>query len=277
MSDWQRNTTPQHTHPAGDPGVLNFFPTAANKRRTTGTWSAPYVTAEGADWLASASALPASVHALWQHRPASPSVLPCGTAFDVVSAAPLLGRHILGRLWSSGPGSGPAAMHRGRILLFAAPGTAQRLPALLAWDEWKELWERDVSVQPDGRPDARPGQRPGAPAETFPPLLCHGLGDSVTVPALAPEPPGDPGAREEKQPVSTPAGRSRWIVAPDVRHPWLPGPEILLRTCLRRRDDHRAGCRRTPVRAGRRPARPGEIIFGTADRDARVYDVTRRR
>jgi hypothetical protein len=272
MSDWQRNTTPQHTHPAGDPGVLTF-PTAANKRRATGTRSPSYVTADGADWLASASALPSSVYALWQHRPASPSVLPCGMAFDVVSAAPLLGRRILDRLWSTGPGSGPAAMHRGRILLFAAPGTAQRLPALLAWGEWKDLWERDISVRPDGRPS----ERPGVPAETFPPLLCHGLGDSVTVPALAPDPPSDPGDRAEEQPLSPPAGRSRWIVAPDVRHPWLPDPETLLRSCLRRRDDHRAGGRRTPVRAGRRPARPGEIIFGTADRNARVYDVTRRR
>lgn len=43
---------------------------------------------------------------------------------------------MLDRLWSEGPGSGPVATHRGRMLLFTAPGTAQRLPSLLHWEEW---------------------------------------------------------------------------------------------------------------------------------------------
>ncbi|PAX83886.1 hypothetical protein CLM81_19760, partial [Streptomyces albidoflavus] len=68
------------------------------------------------------------------------------------------------RLWEEGPGSGPAAVQRGRLLLFAAPGTAQRLPALLRWEEC---------------------------GSAVPPLLCHGSGDAVTVPG--PDPAGAPG------------------------------------------------------------------------------------
>ncbi|NLU71251.1 hypothetical protein HCC61_00795 [Streptomyces sp. HNM0575] len=204
------------------------------------------MTPAGADWLASACTLTASVHALWLHRPESPSVLPCGTAFDVVSAPPLAGRLILERLWASGPGSGPVAVHRGRLLLFAAVGTAQRLPALLNWGEWR-----------------RPGA--AAAAETFPSLICLDRGDSVTIPALH----GDHEGR--------PPSPSRWLVAPDVRHPWLPGPAVLLRACLRSGGRRRAPYPHASVRAGRGPASAEEPISGTADRDARVYDVTRRR
>ncbi len=86
------------------------------------------------------------------------------------------------------------------MLLFAAPGTAQRLPSLLEWEEWGAR----------GRADGRTGE--------VPPLLCHGAGDAVTVPA----------------PVGGPArSGSRWLVAPDTRLPWLPGPEILLWAAVR--------------------------------------------
>lgn len=115
------------------------------------------VTPAGADWLASASPFPRSVHALWSQRPAAPAVLPCGGAFDVVSLPALPGRRVLELLWSRGAGSGPAAAVRDRTLLFAAPGTAARLPALLSWEEW----------------------RPG-----LPPALCHGPGDAVTLPPV---------------------------------------------------------------------------------------------
>ncbi|WP_280857827.1 MULTISPECIES: bifunctional DNA primase/polymerase [unclassified Streptomyces] len=179
------------------------------------------VTADGAAWLASAGTYPRSTLALWEERPAAPVVLPCGTAFDVVSAPAIFGRRMLDRLWEEGPGSGPVAMLRARMLLFAAPGTAQRLPSLLRWEEI-------------GRTAA------------IPPLLCHGIGDAVTVPA----------------PLSTPksASASRWLVAPDTRHPWLPGPEILLWAA---------------VRAARAAVRIS--IFPPADQDAKVYDVSRRR
>lgn len=153
-----------------------------------------YVTVPGADWLASASSFPRSVQALWSARPTAPSVLPCGTAFDVVNVPGLFGRRVLDRLWTAGPGCGPVASHRGRVLLFAAPGTADRLPALLAWEEW------------------------GA---DVPPILFHGLGDAVTVPPLVPP----------VQPADS--GRARWLVAPDNRHPWLPGADVLLWACLR--------------------------------------------
>ncbi|MFI8072019.1 bifunctional DNA primase/polymerase [Streptomyces sp. NPDC086033] len=179
------------------------------------------VTADGAAWLASAGTYPRSTLAFWEERPAAPVVLPCGTAFDVVSAPAIFGRRMLDRLWEEGPGSGPVAMLRARMLLFAAPGTAQRLPSLLRWEEM-------------GRTAA------------IPPLLCHGIGDAVTVPA----------------PLSTPksASTSRWLVAPDTRHPWLPGPEILLWAA---------------VRAARAAVRIS--IFPPADQDAKVYDVSKRR
>ncbi|GLX18366.1 MULTISPECIES: bifunctional DNA primase/polymerase [Streptomyces] len=178
------------------------------------TAPATQVTAQGAAWLASASAHPGETLAAWEARPASPAALPCGTAFDVVNVPLVLGRRMLDLLWERGPGSGPAAVHRGRMLLFAAPGTAQRLPALLAWEEWG----------------------PAAPAP-----LCHGHGDAVTVPPLAATP-----------------GPSRWLVAPDTRLPWLPGPDSLLWAFL-----HAV---RGPV-----------SIFGSAETPANVYDVSRRR
>ena len=123
MSDWQWDSHPQHIRPVGDPDLL-AMPPAMSTRRTTGTSSPSCVTHAGADWLASASVFPTSVHALWRHRPASPSVLPCGTAFDVVSAAPLVGRRLLDRLWTTGPGSGPVAVHRDRS--FSSPLRAPR-------------------------------------------------------------------------------------------------------------------------------------------------------
>ncbi|AKZ55916.1 hypothetical protein SAM23877_2867 [Streptomyces ambofaciens ATCC 23877] len=185
------------------------------------------VTSDGAAWLASASAYPRGMLAFWEERPAAPVVLPCGSAFDVVSAPAVFGRRMLDRMWDEGPGSGPVAEFRGRMLLFAAPGTAQRLPSLLGWEEWGAR--------------GRPGGRAGA----VPPLLCHGAGDAVTVPA-----PAGPPARSG----------SRWLVAPDTRQPWLPGPEILLWAA---------------VRAARAAVRIS--IFPSADQGAKVYDVSRRR
>ncbi len=181
------------------------------------------VTPDGAAWLASAATYPRSTLALWEERSDAPVVLPCGSAFDVVSAPAVFGRRMVDRLWTEGPGSGPVAAFRGRMLLFAPPGTAQRLPSLLHWEEF-------------GR------------TATIPPLLCHGTGDAVTVPApiTAGDSPGRPDAR--------------WLVAPDTRHPWLPGPEILLWAA---------------VRAARAAVRIS--IFPPADQGAKVYDVSRRR
>ncbi|MFF0743098.1 bifunctional DNA primase/polymerase [Streptomyces sp. NPDC004111] len=171
------------------------------------------VTSPGAAWLTSASSYPRSTLATWEARPTAPAVLPCGTAFDVVNVPVVFGRRMLDALWAEGPGSGPVAVQHGRMLLFSAPGTAQRLPALLEWEPR---------------------------AADVPPLLCHGTSDAVTVPALV------PGA----------AKGPRWVVAPDVRHPWLPGPEVLFWAC---------------VRASRLS------IFPPADQGANVYDVSRRR
>jgi hypothetical protein len=187
------------------------------------------VTPDGAAWLASTGTYPRSTLAPWEERPDAPAVLPCGSAFDVVNAPATFGRRMLDRLWDEGPGSGPVATYRGRMLLFAAPGTAQRLPSLLEWEEW-------------GTPSRKSGR-----TGSIPPLLCHGNGDAVTVPALL------------SPPLPTPLD-SRWLVAPDTRHPWLPGPEILVWAA---------------VRAARATVRIS--IFPPADQDAKVYDVSRRR
>ncbi|GHF99840.1 hypothetical protein ACFFSH_00750 [Streptomyces filamentosus] len=212
---WLRDETPS-TH-----DVFRFLGTAGEERHQTAR-----VTAAGAAWLASAAAGPADLGtalARWEARPESPAVLPCGTAFDVVSVDPVFGRRMLDRLWEEGPGSGPVAAHRGRMLLFAAPGTAQRLPALLDWEEWGE----------------------GVPRP-----LCHGTGDAVTVPPLVPAAPE--------------SSRPRWLVAPDTRNPWLPGPEVMLWACVR--------AARAVSAAGVRVS-----IFAPAVQDANVYDVSRRR
>ncbi|ORT61619.1 bifunctional DNA primase/polymerase [Streptomyces sp. CB03238] len=192
------------------------------------------VTAAGAGWLASAAAYPRSTLALWETRPAAPAVLPCGSVFDVVGVESVFGRRMLDRLWAEGPGSGPVAAHRGRMLLFTAPGTAHRLPSLLGWEV--------------GDP---PGRSPRGRGDAVPPLLCHGTGDAITVPPLTPAPDGSGGA-------------PRWLVAPDTRHPWLPGPEVILWACVR---TARAG-----AAAGVRMS-----IFPPADQGANVYDVSRRR
>ncbi|MEU8567937.1 bifunctional DNA primase/polymerase [Streptomyces pathocidini] len=186
---------------------------------------AALATAAGAEWLASAALSPRAALARWAAFPTAPAVLPCGTVFDVINVPAVFGRRMLNRLWSGGPGSGPVAAHRGRTLLFAAPGTAHRLPALLNWEEW-------------GR--------------AVPPPLCHGAGDAVAVPAPNPRHPAD-GTGQDRD-----AG-SRWLVAPDVRYPWLPGPEILLWAC---------------VRAARGGADPS--IFVRPEADAKVVPVGRR-
>lgn len=187
------------------------------------------VTPAGAAWLASAALYPRSTLALWEEQPDAPVVLPCGSVFDVVSAPVVFGRRMVDRLWAEGPGSGPVAAFRGRMLMFAAPGTAPRVPSLLRWEEW--------------------GARDGSHGRTgaVPPLLCHGTGDAVTVPA----PVGG---------ASADGFGSRWLVAPGTRSPWLPGPEVLLWAAVR--------AARTAVRIS---------ISSPADQGAKVYDVSRRR
>ncbi|MET9810088.1 bifunctional DNA primase/polymerase [Streptomyces halstedii] len=191
---------------------------------------AAQVTASGAAWLAGASPYPRSTLARWEAHPTAPGVLPCGSSFDVVNVPALFGRRMLERLWAEGPGSGPVATHRGRLLLFAAPGTAQRLPSLLTWEEWGTGTSR---VHP----------------ASLPALLCHGTGDAVTVPPLV----AGPGT-----------GGPRWLVAPDTRAPWLPGPDVLLWACVR-------------VSRSAAPSTTGYSIFPPADPGANVYDVSRRR
>ncbi|MGP4047472.1 bifunctional DNA primase/polymerase [Streptomyces sp. 2A115] len=220
------------------------------------------VNAAGAAWLASTGTYPRSTLALWADRPTAPVVLPCGSAFDVVNTPAIFGRHMLDRLWGEGPGSGPVAVYGGRILLFAAPGTAQRLPSLLKWEEWG-------SGGTSGR------------GRSIPPLLCHGTGDAVTVPAAL-----------NAAPASAPAHcpDSRWLVAPDTRRPWLPGPEVLLWAAVRaaraagsggggpRADEGAVDQVRPRWGDQEAPLTEARIsIFPPADQGAKVYDVSRRR
>ncbi|MEV6164723.1 hypothetical protein AB0L71_22900 [Streptomyces sp. NPDC052052] len=222
-----RSDTPHH-------GTgLRSFPQARAANRTA------RITAAGAAWLAGATAYPRSTLVQWESHPTLPGVLPCGSAFDVVNVPALFGRRMLGHLWTDGPGSGPVATHRGRMLLFASPGTAQRLPSLLDWEEW------GGGLEPRGGTDRRQDRGDGR----VPSLLCHGTGDAVTVPPLTCT-------------SSTPG--PRWVVAPDTRAPWLPGPDVLLWACVR-------VARSTPAPADQ------DSIFPPADQGANVYDVSRRR
>ncbi|WMX46867.1 bifunctional DNA primase/polymerase [Streptomyces roseicoloratus] len=211
MTTWLRDETTPYD-------IFRFLRDPDEERHQTAR-----VTEEGAAWLVSATARPDDTLARWQEHPGAAAALPCGGAFDVVNVEPMFGRRMLDRLWAEGPGSGPVAVHRGRMLLFAAPGTAQRLPSLLDWEEW---------------------------GEAVPRPLCHGVGDAVTVPPLAPAGPD--------------AQAPRWVVAPDTRRPWLPGPEVLLWACVR--------AVRMVARADVRVS-----IFASAEPDANVYDVSRRR
>ncbi|MFJ8692901.1 hypothetical protein [Streptomyces roseolilacinus] len=218
MSTWLRDETlpsPVHTGAGGRRADL------LGRSRDHGPRHTSQVTAAGAEWLASASPHPATTLARWEARPGTPAVLPCGTAFDVVNVPAIFGRRLLDLLWDEGPGSGPVAAHLGRMLLFAAPGTSRRLPALLGWEEW---------------------------GDAVPPLLCHGVGDAVTIPP----------------PASGAAEGPRWLVAPDTRSPWLPGPEVVLWACVRVARATSAG----DVRVS---------ISPDVDRGANVYDVSRRR
>ncbi|WP_175412428.1 bifunctional DNA primase/polymerase [Streptomyces sp. TRM64462] len=226
MSTWLRPETPlSPAHGDVDERRDDLFRRLRDKDRDRARAGCPQhtaqITADGADWLVSASAYPSSTLALWEARPTAPAVLPCGTVFDVVNVPAIFGRRLLDRLWEEGPGSGPVATHRGRMLLFTAPGTGRRLPSLLAWEEW---------------------------GGAVPPMLCHSVGDAVTLPPLAPGSADGP----------------RWVVAPDTRSPWLPGPEVLLWACVRVARATSAG----DVRVS---------ISPDPDTGANVYDVSRRR
>jgi hypothetical protein len=186
--------------------------TRARYTTLQGTYSAvTQITSAGVRWLVSADPFPGSAFAVWSANPSAPGVVRCGTAFDVINVPAVFGRRMLDRLWIDGPGSGPVAVHRNRMLLFAVPGTARRLPALLGCEEWGAM---------------------------VPPLLCHGAGDAVTVPPLKAPDEAQEGHEKGRSDAggsrTGPAvgpGRSRWLVAPDVRHPWLPGTEVLLWAC----------------------------------------------
>lgn len=236
MSEWQRDLDGLERHPRFD--VLSVLEGEIEHTATL-------VTPAGAAWLASASRFPQSTAALWAAHPGEPAVLSCGTVFDVVNVPAVFGRRMLDHLWAEGPGAGPVAVHRGRMLLFAAPGTAQRLPSLLAWL---------------GNPPTPSGED-GGPA--VPPLLCHGAGDAVTVPSPRPRTGRDAPCPSARHPLTQSARRSRtpaelppasrWVVAPDTRHPWLPGADVLVWACVRAaRSPARAGARR--ARRARQPA-----------------------
>jgi hypothetical protein len=166
------DTGSRYAAPRGPLDALDVFWEARGREQCG------YVTAEGAAWLASAGtgACGGAAGRL--------GVLPCGTVFDVVNLPALFGRRVLEQLWAAGPGCGPVAVHRGRVLVFAAPGTAQRLPSLLGWEEW---------------------------ARAVPPLLFHGAGDAVTLP-----PGHGQGPDTDTRWVVAPGTREPWLPGPGV-------------------------------------------------------------
>lgn len=261
MSEWQGNSGSRERHARFD--VLSVLDGETEHTTTL-------VTPAGAAWLASASSFPQSTAALWSAHPGEPAVVPCGTVFDVVNVPAVFGRRMLDRLWTEGPGSGPVALHRGRMLLFAAPGTAQRLPSLLEWL---------------GDPPTRPHEGRG-PA--VPPVLCHGTGDAVTVPSARLSARDDASARAVRLSLPASARRSRtpaelapasrWVVAPDTRHPWLPGADELMWACVRAARTPAATVAPGLRRVGSRPAGEGPptVIFAPPDADASVFHVKRR-
>ncbi len=210
--------------PAARDGQYGDRPQQRCGDRSGERYGSQRVTQEGAAWLVSAGTYPRCTLTRWTSNPTVPLVLPCGVTFDVVSAPAAFGRRLLDQLWEDGPGSGPVAVQRGRVLLFAQPGTAQRLPSLLRWEEWGT----------------------GGHGGDMPPLLCHGGGDAVTVPPLAPDAAG--GTVQALQALEEDTPQPRWLAAPGARRPWLPGPDVLLWACVRAVRAAGAG----PVPAGAR-------------------------
>ena len=247
MSDWQRNTTPQHTHPAGDPGVLNF-PTAVNTAPHH-RHSEPVVCHGRRRRLARLRQRPPhkrarAVAATAPPRPASfPAARPSTWSARRRSSAAVC--------WTA---YGPPAPAAGRPPCTAAASCSSPLRA-----------------RPSGSPPARLGRVEGSvgtrrfraiprTGETFPPLLCHGLGDAVTVPALHRIPPAirTTGRQNSpsRRPPAAPAGS--WLRTSAT--PGCPAPRSFSGLSPPpRRSPHRSPPEART--AGRRPARPGRNRF----------------
>ena len=169
------------------------------------------VTAAGAAWLASRRGLSALARSpSGRPGPTRPGVLPCGSAFDVVNVPALFGRRMLDQLWAEGPGSGPVAAHRGPD---AAVRRSRHRPAAARRCSTGRSGARPVTDRPAGA--RRPDDRRTVPAAALP--RHRRRGDRPAAWPAVPTSPRGP----------------RWVVAPDTRHPWLPGPEVLLWACVR--------------------------------------------
>ena len=134
----------------------------------------------------------ASTLALWESRPGAPVVAAVrrGPSSTSSNVPAIFGRRMLDRLWSEGPGSGPVARSTAAGCCCSPPPAPP--------SGCRSLWLGGV----------------GRTCRTAAP--CHGTGDAVTVPPLA-----------AADPPPTAGSRAGWSL-PDTRHPWLPGPEVLL-------------------------------------------------
>ncbi len=178
--------------------------------RTLAFPTAAYVTLAGADWLASASPHPDEMHALWATRPAAPERAAVRhrlrrdqrpRALRAADGRPFMVRR-------SRLGAGGGAPRPDPALRRSGHGPAAARAARLGGVGHR----RPAAAVPRQR---RRGHRPAAAP------LSGAAEDAPAIgPFLAAEEP------------SAPAG-SRWLVAPDVRDPWLPGPDVLLWACVR--------------------------------------------
>jgi hypothetical protein len=158
----------------------------------------------------------------WTAVPGSPVRLVTGLRFDVLEVPAEAGFAALRHL---GPAS-PVALHRERMRLLVAAGSAEELPGLLDWLEWGALALDLKAIGADGSIEAPPPPDLGVPvAPDFgaPPSR----GPRAPLPAGCGDRPEDhPPARPADRPTAGPEtqrgprGAARWLRPPE------PGREV---------------------------------------------------
>ncbi|WP_307795211.1 bifunctional DNA primase/polymerase [Actinacidiphila acididurans] len=94
---------------------------------------APGAHPAGPGWAAQASGGTAAVRRMWREEPRASVLLPTGRGFDAIDVSESAGLHALARMERLGVRLGPVIATPARRLVFLAqPGTAAKLPDLLA-------------------------------------------------------------------------------------------------------------------------------------------------